>query len=446
MNTTLKALLVKCDEGDANSVLEIIKYYKKQNSATRKRIIKWLVEEINKNDSNFLHHLAALGEEALFKKLLDERATFNNEDNLGNRPIYYATANQHYGIVQLILDADNEYSRRRKKATATLEIFQPNDADETAITIAQRNRDKKALELFYNAKQAFLYDSKRTHDIAPHNTNSKTRSGGGDYTPNWQDVVCADFNYGWITTPTAQIVSVAENGSIDNRFCSGANIGADEDGNHYFLTAGHCLGDVCYALQGSNYTGNYRVSFRYQASVCSTSEQPDIRENTYRILKIAERGTCNGTDYAIFKIEPEAQQRFGHVTLTTDIPAENTDVVLAHHPDGLPKKLSEGKLTSGESKGKIEHSAHTLGGSSGSPIGNRNTHEVFAIHVAGSRDKDKKPDQKTHYGVTIKAIAKESKIVSALIRNSGVFKQPLSDTRVPESLDTSPRAAPRHRY
>ncbi len=232
---------------------------------------------------------------------------------------------------------------------------------------------------------------------------------------NWKDVACAGNQYDWLTRPTGQIVSVGASNAVTDRFCSGTIIGKD-----YFLTAGHCLGNVCYAL--GNYPGNYKISFNYQHSNCAAdgAGAGATHEWVCDIQEVVEHGICEGVDYAIFKLHPYAQQYFGSVQLCGDMPSVGEQVVLAHHPEGNRKVVSEGKVTTsgvvmtysdgngGKLSGDLTHTAHTLGGSSGAAIGIVDRRAIAAVHVAGDKA------QTVHTGISINALVGVSETLQTM--------------------------------
>ena len=238
---------------------------------------------------------------------------------------------------------------------------------------------------------------------------------------NWKDVACVGPEFNWLTQPSAQIVSVTIDGKI-SRFCSGFNIG-----NNYFLTAGHCLGNVCYEL--GKYSGNYAVSFNYQYPVCDARGvgvgvgvgAGEVREQLYTIEEIVEHGNCNQIDYAIFRLHPNAQKTFGSVSLRSDKLAQGAEVAVVHHAAGGLKKVSPGEVLSScsmnqryydasgqELQGDISHTAHTLGGSSGSAIGLVSKKAVVGLHVAGDNN------QTSHIGLSIFALSSKSKVIERM--------------------------------
>ncbi len=234
-------------------------------------------------------------------------------------------------------------------------------------------------------------------------------------------------HYDWLIKPVGQIVEVGERKEIKNRFCSGFNIGEG-----YFLTAGHCLsqGNVCYLYDPNVNVDGLAVTFDFAHS------HQGFVENFYPI-RVIDHGHCNvdfnypitnaTTDYAVFQLNAQSIN-YGTVNLTLNRPeVNNTDVVLAHHPAGTRKKISFGKIKAIDDK-TVNHSAFTLGGSSGCPIALEHSKEIVAVHVAGSTHNGTKvPDQKHHFGITIKEIARVAKDNSKeWVYNLGLFQRAIS--------------------
>jgi|GEM_PF-2526487 len=429
-NPYLNKLIVEGDDGDLESVGKIVDYYY-TNQSKQKELRKWFVERINEHDSTFLHNLAILGETELFKALLAEGVVFDKKDSNRNTPLYYALKHKNHNIAKILLKEDNSYSKEQGLTTQSLMIHQQNKAGVTPLTIAS-GMGIKSVNLVKGYEQKFLYDinsSRTTEPKAMYSTYTFTpeKDKYPQYKLNFQDVIFTEPSYNWIANPTGQIIDTSYAGE-GHRLCSGINIG-----NDYYLTAGHCLGDVCDSINQHG-AAKYKISFNYQhASI--PKELPAkqaIQENLYAVKNVVEHGTCDsGIDYAVFKLEPNAQRYFGHADINADIPQLNEPVVISHHPRGLPKKISLGMVSGVDlARGKMYHTAHTLKGSSGAPIGQTKTEEVFGIHVAGNED-----TQGSHTGVMLWEIAQKSKYVDK-IGGFGLFKT--SNAKKPqESTDLS---------
>jgi hypothetical protein len=279
---------------------------------------------------------------------------------------------------------------------------------------------------------------------------------------NWREAVTAEGQYGWIVHPTAQIVEVGERGEIKDRFCTGFNIG-----ENLFLTAGHCLANndkdgFCYRLNAGQPLSKYRISFNYQYPNLK-QERQDIQESLYSCTQVMKTGTCDAiqsvagqprtvnsrVDFAVLKIEPAAQQKFGQVYLSEDYsPTPGNKIAIAHHAGGRPKKLSEGALVSIASttysshddttdySADLNHTGLTHGGSSGAPIGLPEYECVVGIHVAGD-------DVNNHLGLSVKDV--QNKLINEKRYNNLVPLLPLYKLKKQKQLKSSSTAVLRPR-
>ncbi len=242
-----------------------------------------------------------------------------------------------------------------------------------------------------------------------------------------------DAQHEWMTKPVGQLVKIGEREEIIQRFCSGFNISST---NGYFLTAGHCLNtsnnEVCYLNNPDFNSKEIRVSFTYECEKntgqgsCYVSE----KEPTYKINNVITQGYCNYNiaerlDYAVLQLAPDAA-RYKGLQLSMSIPKNEHRIAVVQHPAGKHKQISTGIIQPSQNEGLINHTAHTLGGSSGSPVISLEENKVVAIHVAGSLSPaTKMKDQKNHYAVPIKNIIEtEKKNGKTWINNIGLFRQP----------------------
>ncbi len=197
----------------------------------------------------------------------------------------------------------------------------------------------------------------------------------GRYSANSpREVNSLHIDYSQFINPVGQLVEIGQHGEIIHRFCSGFNF---SDAGH-FLSAGHCLStnsnqqQTCYVYDTDIIDLNRtKVSFNFQclpsadSRICNVSFEP-----TYKITRIDGHGFClydinqRQLDYAIFHLEPAASQ-YGYLPLSKNDPVLNDNVMVIHHPLGLPKKYSTGNIHRVYADGSIDHTAHTYGGSSG---------------------------------------------------------------------------------
>jgi len=404
-------LVADANKGSSDYVKNVVGYYY-NNESEQAGIRKLLVQQINNNHSTILHHLAILGETHFFKILLAEGANFAIKDNEGNLPLHYALKYQRHEIAALLLEADNQYCKQNELTTQNLTLHQNNKAGESPLA---KCNDLQTFNLAKAYEQKFLFDVNRSRVTTPKliaNTYTYNNSAF-PYNLNFQDVVFSEPIYNWIANPIGQIIDTSYQAE-GHRLCSGVNIGRG-----YYLTAGHCLGEVCdnLAEQGGS---KYKISFNYQHAAIPDQLPINqaIQENLYNIERVVEHGICaSDIDYAVFKLEPAAEKYFGFANISADIPKPGESVVIAHHPSGIPKKISLGQVSFFDfSTGKVGHTANTLKGSSGAPIGTLTDKKVFAVHVEGDEN-----TQRFNAGVTIHKIAQESTYVDK-IGGFGLFK------------------------
>lgn len=315
---------------------------------------------------------------------------------------------------------------------------------DSSLRAPQLEEEMESLSLHSSFKQQRMSEENQLPIKKKAQLSSETQETKKQ-TPNWKDVACVGNDYDWLSKPAGQIVSVDIYGKVDNRFCSGTNIG-----KNLFLTAGHCLGDKCYSV--GKYSGNYKISFNNQYPDCDKNGKGTgkIREHLYAIQEVVEYGICENIDYAIFRLEPNAEKQFGQVKLCSEMPKFGEKIVLAHYAEGKPQVVSQGEIMASRDtdseyclressgvcevalKGDTRHSAHTLGGSSGSGIGHLGQKALIAIHVAGDGH------QTRHIGLSIHALVKESKTLRSLSGlqstkgiNQGVSSRSANKTRHP---------------
>ncbi len=414
-----KKYLMDLNEKNVNSFLrefnELIDSDLYSDICKLKNLTKIVVNSVNKNGSNFMHWLAAKDSEKIFNHLVKSGAYFDVKDNDGNSPLHTAAKRRSHDVIKLIMKLDVDYaSRENKNLPLEFEIINKNGF--TPFDYSMQNDDKNALNIFSNASNEYwsnriLSEKTKTMFLGNSYESILPKTNNAVISPNWYEA--SSFkNYNWISDPTAQIVNFANN-QITQRFCSGFLIDKD-----LFLTAGHCIGEICYTHQQ---TDNLRITFNYQYPYVDIKDkQPkgEIKEVKFKIQSFAEHGTCNGIDYGIYKLESDsAYESFGKTSLATYIPENNTKMVISQHPDGVPKKIAFGNIVATNStSGTISYNADTQGGSSGSPVGDNDAggEKVFGVHIEGGA--------KTNTAISIKKISEQSEIVKNLT-NLNLFNE-----------------------
>ncbi len=161
------------------------------------------------------------------------------------------------------------------------------------------------------------------------------------------------------------------------------------------LTNQHVLPDAT-LLSRTIFRFNYQLTFQGQAELFEDYKvfgQPDYIANSE-------------LDYAIVRLAGNPGNKWGHLTLSTQIPAKDSRVNIIQHPNGLPKQISiQNNFVKFASDTKLQYVTSTLPGSSGSPVFN-NKWEVVGLHHAGGwlREEDSYLHYYRNEGITIQSI------------------------------------------
>ena len=159
-------------------------------------------------------------------------------------------------------------------------------------------------------------------------------------------------------------------------FCSGLLI--DDD---LILTAGHCV------------DGNTKVSdlvflFNYRMENRNTLARMDLSKDVYRGVKVLDGEFSNRHDYALIQLDrPATPFHKPHPWVRWNRNARvGEQVAIISHPNGLPVKFSLGSVYD-TSDVKFEHTADTLGGSSGAAVFDSQGY-LIGIHTQGRNGDD----------------------------------------------------------
>ena len=173
----------------------------------------------------------------------------------------------------------------------------------------------------------------------------------------------------------AKIVARVET-SRGSGFCTGSRIAKD-----LILTNHHCADNA-----------GLKTIFHFGY------EKESLAENRakFKTLEIVIQSLRN--DFAIFRVAPlsdvdaEIAENYPIATLSRKSLSLNQLVLVPGHPNGDPKKIDiseQCRLTRVEtfywsSRNNIQHQCDTLGGSSGSPVIDRDTGHIIALHWGGT--------------------------------------------------------------
>ena len=144
----------------------------------------------------------------------------------------------------------------------------------------------------------------------------------------------------------------------------------------YFLTANHCVSSQSEAA-------SIEVYWLYQASACDATapSMSSVPRTTGGADYLAGSSNAYGTDFAFLRLNNAPPDGLTYCGYSTDAAAVDSEVTAIHHPQGLEKRISFGKITdSGSPKNgtrlkPIErfhevkwHDGTTEPGSSGCPL------------------------------------------------------------------------------
>jgi V8-like Glu-specific endopeptidase len=159
-------------------------------------------------------------------------------------------------------------------------------------------------------------------------------------------------------------VGAMESSPTSGKFCSGTLISSN-----LFLTAGHCV---------SSTTVNQFVSFNFERAANSTQL---LTQTHVRITAVLE-DSRSGVDYAILRLEGTPGNTFGIAPVATTDIAVGAAITIIGHPQGQPKQIEAGSVSSRVGDNLRYGNVDTLGGNSGSGILN-SAGQVVGVHTLG---------------------------------------------------------------
>lgn len=117
----------------------------------------------------------------------------------------------------------------------------------------------------------------------------------------------------------------------------------------------------------------------------------------YRAVSLEAQSAA--LDYALVRLRPVPDARWGRIALQPAQPAERQALVVIQHPGGEPKRVSlldclvDGttRVGVGGAPSDFGHQCDTLGGSSGSPVLDSQTGRIVGLHHWGFLDFDPEP-------------------------------------------------------
>jgi len=161
-------------------------------------------------------------------------------------------------------------------------------------------------------------------------------------------------------------------------FCSGFLVAPD-----IVATAGHCV--------RAPLIGNVRFVFGFRMQDATTATTTVANTQVYRGVAVIGRQKIEaggvGADWALVRLDrPVPDHRPVPIRRAGKI-GDDQAVHVIGHPSGLPTKFADGaRVRNNSATAVFVANLDTYGGNSGSPVFNRDTHEVEGILVRGEVD------------------------------------------------------------
>ena len=141
----------------------------------------------------------------------------------------------------------------------------------------------------------------------------------------------------------------------------------------YFYTADHCIGNQTLAST-MNFYWNYETTTCGTAATTATLPSPQTGGATY----LYSENSTTGTDISLVRINSAPPAGTFFAGWDSAALANNTAIYGIHHPEGFPKKVSQG-IKEGQDTGQ-----HQVGWSSGTTLGGSSGSGLFTIGTDGA--------------------------------------------------------------
>ncbi len=217
--------------------------------------------------------------------------------------------------------------------------------------------------------------------------------GFGDSGSCNNNVICPEGDP-WRNEISGSAMILLGNGT---RWCSGSMVNnTREDGTPYFLTANHCL---------TSSVTSWIIMFNYESADCAGSIDGPLNQTVQGATLVAN---ADSSDFALLRLDDLPPKSYNIYYNGWSALNEKVDSTIGvHHPDGDVKKISfdadstehSGYFGSGNTHWEVLDwdDGTTEGGSSGSPLFNKNGQIIGQLHGGNAACGN---NQEDYYGKT----------------------------------------------
>ncbi len=253
-----------------------------------------------------------------------------------------------------LIDAKNVYwTPATDGETQNIEIYLPKGALATPVRVNVEGLS----HLLTNAKENFVITKGAAQQTCMFNVICRTTELGANFTNAENSVARITFTEPDSSNPSQTLTYLCTGGLLAD------TVAATQI--PYFYTADHCIGNQTLA-NTMNFYWNYETTTCGTSSTTATLPSPQIGGATYLY---SENGNT-GTDISLVRLNSAPPSGTFFAGWDSSALANGTTIYGIHHPEGFPKKVSQG-IKENQDAGQHQvgwSSGSTLGGSSGSGL------------------------------------------------------------------------------